>query len=157
MFSLIDGIKARQVTDADIPLILEAERRLYPNEEPLHPSTIKHWYSKHPEFGMVFVDSSTGATVGNCITVALKKSGWEQLIQGKVAESGLCGDLLFDNATDDELAIHVYHLEKAQSYKKDWPQLGKVSGSRHMHYAHVCHAPGHCSFARIIPRRQHSN
>lgn len=112
----------RCIAQADYPMVLSADSRLYPTATPVQRAAIQQWYSKHPSFGIIFEDT-VGNTVGSGITVAMTPRGWEALTRGEVSESEIHDDLLFDNGVHDELAIHVYHVEKESGWHSTWPRI----------------------------------
>jgi len=60
---------------------------------------------------MVF-ENSDGKLEGMCITIPLNKTGWNKLINGKLAEADLDSKTIFDNSRDKEIGLHIYHIER---------------------------------------------
>ncbi|KAG2449070.1 hypothetical protein HYH02_005819 [Chlamydomonas schloesseri] len=121
-------LSVKAVDASAYPGIIAADKLVYPTSNGLTEAVLSRWFGKHPEFGLIFLDQATGRTVANCIVVALCERGWHLLTEGKVTESELDGDLLFDAARDDTIGLHVYHLEKSSSeYPQDVPRFGMVA------------------------------
>ncbi len=117
----------RPVTPADYDGILASDREVYPSPNGLTLEALQTWYANYPEFGMVFADAETGAIAGSCVVVPLSKHGWEQLTQGHLSEAALGADTLFDANRDNEIGLHVYHIEKTLAYPADLPRFGLVA------------------------------
>lgn len=117
----------RPVTPVDYDGIIASDREVYPTPDGLTLEVLHTWYAKHPELGMVFADAVTGAIAGSCVVVPLSKHGWEQLTQGHLSEAALGADTLFDADRDDEIGLHVYHIEKTPTYPADLPRFGLVA------------------------------
>lgn len=120
------------------PVNFQAQPKLslYPTSSPLTLSTIERWFSFHAEFGFVFIspvssmEEETGdKTVGTCVIVALTRPGWEQLVRGELSESQLDESVLFQAQRDDELGIHVYHVERLDGWAEACAAAGPPSGS----------------------------
>jgi GNAT superfamily N-acetyltransferase len=114
-------MKVRIITNKDIELILSLDKKIYPTDSPVQEVTIRNWYKNNPEFGMIFEEN--GKVVGTAIVIPLNKIGWENLINGKLAESELDEKTLFDNARDNQIGIHIYHLEKLDNTLKGFYKI----------------------------------
>lgn len=116
----------RGIKESDYGKILELDSRVYPTDWPVTGDVLASWYQRNPEFGMMYED-------GVCIAIPLNRQGWEQLIGGVVEEYELGGSAVFDGQRDQELGIHVYHLEKFGRgkgfYREVLADLGKLVGN----------------------------
>lgn len=100
----------RAISKLDYKLLLELDKSVYPTNNPVTDKVLDSWYSRNPEFGIVF--EYNGVITGFGIAIPLNKSGWNNLISGKLSEADLNLDTLFDNKRDKEIGIHIYHIEK---------------------------------------------
>ena len=103
-------VNLRPINKNDYKRILSFDNLVYPTADPVTPTTMGTWYVNNPEFGMVY--ELGGRTVGVCAFIPLKRSSWEKLINGKLSESDLGSKDLFNNRKDNEIALHIYHIEK---------------------------------------------
>lgn len=110
-------MQTRPIQAQDYEAVLDADRRLYPTSSPLTEQVIHQWFSGHPQFGLIFTDA-LGRTIGQCIIVALTASGWGRLVAGELSESELDDGFLFNSQRDEEVGLHVYHIEKMQGWNK---------------------------------------
>mmetsp|Transcript_21143 Transcript_21143/g.53741 ORF Transcript_21143/g.53741 Transcript_21143/m.53741 type:complete len:244 (-) Transcript_21143:129-860(-) len=117
----------RAIRPQDMSLVLATDSRVYPTSSPLQLPTIQSWYQYHPELGFIYEHPITGEVVATCIAVALTKPGWEQLTSGQKAESELTVDLIYSNARDDVIGLHIYHVEREASWDPAWPKLGLLA------------------------------
>ncbi len=108
--TIIFIMKIRKIEEKDFELILETDKKLYPTDSPVTKETIRSWYIKNPEFGMIFEKDLS--LIGNCIIIPLNKNGWKGLIEGKLKESDLTERYIFANSRDKEICFHIYHIEK---------------------------------------------
>ena len=86
-------MKVRAIQEEDFRLILDSDKKVYPTNSPVTSEIIKSWYLRNPEFGMIFEDKN--GVVGMFIVIPLNKTGWEQLINGKLKESDMNSDKIF--------------------------------------------------------------
>jgi len=100
----------RQITKKDYPKILKLDKKVYPTSKPVTEKTLATWYSKNPEFGLVLEEGRKIA--GYLISISLSKKGSEKLISGKLAEAEMTDKHIFDSKRDNEVYIHIYHIEK---------------------------------------------
>lgn len=109
--------------------VIDADRAVYPTTtRGLTVPTLARWYGRYPDFGMLFSRSDRkDEIVAWCIAVPLKCAAWQRLLRGELLESELDEGTLFDNTVDDELGIHIYHIEKSLSYPSDLPRFGIVA------------------------------
>lgn len=114
-------MRARPIRKDDYSLLLEMDKRVYPTETPVSADMLAKWYSKCPEFGLVYEDK--GKIIGICAAIALSKTGWTGLIEGKLSESDLNGDTLCDISRDSEIGIHIYHIEKLDKSIKHFHEI----------------------------------
>lgn len=121
-------MKTRPINFKDYQILLELDKKVYPTDSPVTPEILDSWYKKNPEFGIVFEDSK--GLEGMCIAIPLTKEGWNKLISGKLSESELNEETIFDNSRDKELGIHIYHIEKFQKsakfYDESLKRLSKI-------------------------------
>ncbi len=109
-------MKTRPINFKDYQTLLELDKKVYPTDSPVTPGILDSWYKKNPEFGIIFENSK--GLGGMCIAIPLTKNGWTSLISGELAESELNEETIFDNNRDNELGIHIYHIEKFNSSTK---------------------------------------
>lgn len=108
----------REITPKDYEFLLELDKKVYPTEFPVTEDIVASWYQKNPEFGLIFEE---GLNIeGMCIAIPLNRNGWEGLTSGKLLESELDENTIYDSARDDEMGIHIYHIEKFDYEKKDF-------------------------------------
>lgn len=122
-------MNCRKLKPEEYSLILESDKKVYPTKNPVQIKTIKKWYSKNPEFGILFEEK--GKISGTLIAVPLNAKGWKQLTAGKLSESQLDEKTIFDNSRDSKLGIHIYHIEKynfkiKEFYKTALKELAKI-------------------------------
>lgn len=121
----------RKITKKDYAKLLELDKKVYPTDDPVTPEILDKWYQRNPEFGMIFEDK--GNLEGVLIAIPLNKKGWKNLISGKLQESNLNSETIFDNTKDHEIGIHIYHIEKFNSsrefYKKSLKGLNELTNS----------------------------
>ena len=103
-------MEARQIRKSDYPLILELDKKAYPTYSPVTLETIEKWYLRNPEFGIIY--EQDGKICGTCISIPLNSNRWHALIEGKLSESEMNSETIFDNSRDKKLGVHVYHMEK---------------------------------------------
>lgn len=103
-------MKVRNINEKDFDSILKLDKQVYPTENPVTKKILKKWYSKNPEFGLIYEKNESVS--GLCIAIPLNKSGWEKLVLGNISEADLDESLIFDKLRDSQIAIHVYHIEK---------------------------------------------
>jgi hypothetical protein len=109
-------MKARAIAKKDYALILGMDKKIYPTDSPVTEKIISSWYVNHPEFGMIFQEGKNIS--GVCIAIPLNKKGWSLLVQGKLKESEIGEEYLFNKGRDFELGIHIYHIEKLSNMKE---------------------------------------
>ncbi len=102
--------RLRPYKKKDHKLILEQDIRIYPTSNSVSPTTIDNWYTRNPEFGMIYEIGNK--TVGTCVIVPLNRQSWKDLVNGKIFESDLNQKSIFNNKKDSEIALHFYHMEK---------------------------------------------
>lgn len=109
----------RPICKDDYPLLLTLDKKLYPTDSPVTEEILDVWFARNPEFGMVFCDRTEAASPiaqtrpsGFFVCIPLCKSAWERLVAGKMAESDIQNEDVFDGSRDSELFLHIYHLEK---------------------------------------------
>lgn len=100
----------RPIKKEDYSLVLELDKKVYPTDSPVTKRNITNWYLNNPEFGLIYEED--GSTVGLCIAIPLNANGWKRLTEGTLAESDLDERVIFDNSKDEELDIHIYHIER---------------------------------------------
>jgi len=110
-------MKLRAITPKDYRLIIESDEKVYPTSNPVTLDVIKQWYSKNPEFGMIYENNGIE---GTCIAIPLNSHGWNKLINGKLAESEMNEKTIFDNSRDKEIGIHIYHIERLNPKIKEF-------------------------------------
>jgi hypothetical protein len=115
-------MKLRAIAQEDYRMILEQDRRVYPTDSPVTERIIKSWYINNPEFGMIYEDEK-GNVVGDCIIIPLNSSGWKKLISGKLSESEMTEEVIFNNSRDRKLGIHGYHIEKISRDTKGFHKI----------------------------------
>ncbi len=111
-------MNSRKISQKDYAKLLELDKKVYPTDSPVTPAMLDNWFQNNPEFGAIFEDS--GKISGMCIAIPLNETGWNKLISGKLQESDLGKDTIFDNKRDVEIGIHIYHLEKFSSSNKQF-------------------------------------
>ncbi|MDD9911870.1 MAG: hypothetical protein OXR68_04395 [Alphaproteobacteria bacterium] len=124
----------RSICEKDYELLLASDRAVYPTDAPVTPAILDQWFQNNPEFGMVAEEG--GQTRAMFIAIPLAKKAWEDLIAGRLEESDLDADTVFDNMRDSEVGIHIYHVEKYSDFSGSEPfyaaafrQLGKIVDS----------------------------
>lgn len=115
-------MKVRAITKKDFRLILQQDKRVYPTDSPVTEDILKSWYTKNPEFGMIYEDEKKNV-VGNCVIIPLNGTSWEKLISGKLGESEMSSKTIFDNSKDKEIGIHIYHIEKIDKKVQDFHKI----------------------------------
>lgn len=127
-----ENMKYRPITKEDYSKLLELDKKVYPTNNPVTPNILDNWYAKNPEFGMIF-ENDKGKLEGMCITIPLNKKGWKKLTKGKLAEADLNSKTIFDNSKDDEVGLHIYHIEKfpkeKEFYKEALKGLNSIIGN----------------------------
>jgi deoxyhypusine synthase len=113
---------------SDFKLILETDKKLYPTSSPVTESIIQSWYIRNPEFGMIFEKDNKIA--GMCIIIPLNKENWQKLTDGKLKKSEMTPATIFDNSKDEEIGIHIYHIEKLDNSIKDFNKIALESLSK---------------------------
>ena len=111
----------RQVERQDYKPVLEMDRKVYPTNSPATSKIMSLWYKKNPEFGLIYTKNNK--TVGICIAIPLNYYGWKELINGRLNESDIDENFIFDNSKDNELGIHIYHIEKLESSIKEFHKI----------------------------------
>lgn len=109
-------MKYRAINEKDYKKLLELDKKVYPTDNPVTPEILNNWYAKNPEFGLI-VENGKGKLEGMCITIPLNKKGWKKLTKGKLAEADLNSKTIFDNSKDEEIGLHIYHIEKFSNNK----------------------------------------
>jgi hypothetical protein len=105
----------RSVQKSDYTTIVEDDNKIYPTADPITADVLGQWYKNNPEFGIIF--EQNGRLRGICISIPLAKEAWEKLVSGKLSESELRGSAIFQASKDNEIGIHVYHLQKTDRSK----------------------------------------
>ena len=103
-------MELREIRKEDYQLILDLDKQIYPTDSPVTLENIAKWYQNNPEFGLVYEED--GKIVGISIIIPLNAEGWKQIEEGKVFESELTDNMIFNPSKDHELGIHMYHIEK---------------------------------------------
>jgi hypothetical protein len=106
----------RSARKSDYTAIIETDKKIYPTADPITADTLGQWYKNNPEFGIIFEQDDR--LKGMCISIPLTSEAWQKLISGKLSESELRGSAIFQASADNEIGIHVYHLEKKSEYPK---------------------------------------
>jgi len=106
----------KSISEKNYEFILGLDRKIYPTAEPVSKETIKKWYIRNPEFGMIFEDGNKISGVS--VAIPLNKKGWNPLINGTLKESELNESTIFDNSRDKEMGIHIYHVERFNGTKE---------------------------------------
>jgi len=104
------NMNIRAMEETDHQLLLELDKKAYPTDSPVTSEILNTWYAKNPEFGIIFEDSD--GIAGMCIAIPLNMNSWKKLVSGELDESDLGKDSIFDNLKDNEIGIHIYHLER---------------------------------------------
>eukprot|EP00425_Heterocapsa_triquetra_P027362 CAMPEP_0195118064 /NCGR_PEP_ID=MMETSP0448-20130528/115982_1 /TAXON_ID=66468 /ORGANISM="Heterocapsa triquestra, Strain CCMP 448" /LENGTH=251 /DNA_ID=CAMNT_0040155315 /DNA_START=1 /DNA_END=752 /DNA_ORIENTATION=+ len=109
----------RALQPAEYDLLLRLDKELYPTDNPVTVEALRTWFSRNPEFGMVFDAASVpeqqeaaAPTLDMSVSIPLSEHGWAALLSGEVAESELSAEHIFDGARDEALGIHCYHVER---------------------------------------------
>jgi len=113
------------ISPHEYPLLLKLDKKLYPTNSPVTEAHLEVWFSKNPEFGLVLTvgddadreyNDTTKPVVapifGFFVCIPLAKAAWEKLIAGEIEESDVSAQDVFDVGRDDELYLHIYHMEK---------------------------------------------
>jgi len=108
----------RPITAKDYKFILELDKKVYPTKSPVTSKILAQWYSKNPEFGLIYEEDRK--IVGVCIAIPLNRQGWIKLINGEISESDIDGRYLSDSK---ETGIHIYHLEKIDPNIKEFYKI----------------------------------
>lgn len=103
-------IELRHIKEDDYPLVIELDNKIYPSLEGVTVQSMHVWYERNPEFGLIFTDGPM--VTGALICIPLKKSSWVSLTRGDISEARLAHKDIFDINRDNEIAIHIYHIEK---------------------------------------------
>jgi hypothetical protein len=111
----------RGIKPADYERLLEIDRKIYPTDSPVTKELLDMWYKNNPEFGIIF--EKNNKMLGMCISIPLTLKAWNSLIRGKISESELNYQAIFNNAKDHFLAIHIYHIEKFDPEIKEFHKL----------------------------------
>jgi len=114
-------MKSRKIQDKDTNLILERDRKVYPTQFPVTREIMKSWYINNPEFGVIFEQNNK--IEGVLVAIPLNNLSWEKLISGKLKESEMNKKTIFNNSQDNELGIHIYHIEKLNSSIKEFYKI----------------------------------
>ena len=119
----------RSVRRSDYARIIESDKEVYPTANPVTEDVLDQWYKNNPEFGSILEQHNE--LRGMCIAIPLTTEAWKKLVSGDVSESELHGSAIFDASKDNEIGIHIYHLEKSgQSkgfYKDALWALGEIT------------------------------
>lgn len=100
----------RPIKKEDFKLLLKLDKKVYPSKTLVTTKNLSEWYSKNPEFGLIYEKNYKIA--GLCAAIPLNSISWRKLVNGNLTESNLSIDDIFDNSKDDELGIYNYHIEK---------------------------------------------
>lgn len=111
-------MKLRSIQQEDFIKILKSDAEVYPTSTPVTTQLFNTWFSKHPEFGMIYTNDKQ-ELLACCIIIPCNKEGFEKLISGKKNESELSVLDIFSVDKHDHIGLHIYHIEKYQ----------KISGS----------------------------
>jgi D-3-phosphoglycerate dehydrogenase len=103
-------VNLHPINKSDYKRILRFDNIVYPTADSVTPAIMESWYIKNPEFGMVY--KLGGRPVGVWAIVPLKRSGWKKVINGELSESNISQKDVFNIQKDDEIALHIYHVEK---------------------------------------------
>lgn len=122
-------MELKSIRKEDYKLLLELDRKVYPTDSPVTSAILDQWYQRNPEFGMIYQEK--GRILGLGIAIPLNARAWKKLINGELAESELNSETIFDNSKDNEIGIHVYHIEKLDKsikefYKTNLLDLSKI-------------------------------
>jgi len=96
--------------EKDYDWLLEKDYEIYPTDRPVTKKIIQQWYTRNPEFGIIFRENNE--IVGVNVTIPLNRTGWKLLINGELLESDCNENYIFNNETDDAIGLHVYHIRK---------------------------------------------
>ena len=110
-------------------LLLKLDKKVYPTANPINKKILNNWYTKNPEFGIMFKEK--GKLQGVCAAIPLTEKGWKKLTRGKLAEAELKENTIFDNKRDRAIGLHIYHIEKTnpqanQIYVESLKALKKI-------------------------------
>ena len=111
-------MKSKIINEKDYDMILSLDKKVYPASSPVTKAIIKSWYINNPEFGVVFEDKKK--IIGTLVAIPLNERGWKKLIDGKLKESEMTRETIFDNSKDKKLGIHIYHIEKLDKNTKEF-------------------------------------
>jgi hypothetical protein len=107
-------MKVRSIEQKDYEKVFESDRKVYPTNNPVQSKDLDNWYQYNPEFGMMYeTDTELNAM---CIAIPLTAQGWTQLTSGKLAEADVSSETIFKNERDSEIGLHMYHVEKFDSF-----------------------------------------
>ena len=99
----------------DYGWLLERDYEIYPIDKPVTPRVLKQWYSNNPDFGIIFRENNE--IFGTNITIPLNRTGWEGLISGRITEAECNKQYIFNNKSDTEIGLHVYHIKKTSAIR----------------------------------------
>jgi hypothetical protein len=111
----------REINKKDYEVLLDLDKKVYPTEKPVTSKVLDKWFSNNLEFGMVYENEGNILCLG--IVIPLNKAGWEGLISGKLLESELNEKTIFDINRDNEIYLHLYHIEKLDEKIKDFYKI----------------------------------
>jgi deoxyhypusine synthase len=131
-----EGMISRAIRPSDFDMLLEMDKKMYPTNSPVTKETIKSWYIRNPEFGMIY--EKNNQIVGVFILIPLNDTNWKKLIDGKLKESEMNANTIFDNLKDKKIGLHIYHTEKLDSnikefYKRNFLDLSIILGKLKKH------------------------
>ncbi|MEM3369769.1 MAG: hypothetical protein QXE90_02860 [Candidatus Micrarchaeia archaeon] len=103
-------MELRPIRKEDYQFVLELDKLIYPTDSLVTLEDVGRWYKYNPEFGMVYEEN--GSIVGISVVIPLNSEGWKQITEGKISESGITDEMIFNPLKDKELGIYMYHIEK---------------------------------------------
>ena len=112
---------ARPLRPDEYSRVLETDRALYPCASGVTAELMHHWYRDNPEFSLAY--ECAGRVVGVLVCIPLFRAAWEDFLAGRIVEAQLHQDRVFARNRHDELAIHIYHIEKFDPTWKHFHRL----------------------------------
>ncbi len=103
-------MQLRAIRKEDYQFILDLDKLIYPTDSPVTLEDVGRWYKNNPEFGMIYEED--GNIVGISVAIPLNSEGWKMITEGKISESQITDEMVFNPSKDKELGIYVYHIEK---------------------------------------------
>jgi len=108
----------RNLTPAELEVILAADVALYPNPNPVSNELLAYWCTCYPSFFQAFTDPTTGKLIGNAIFIPLNEVGFENHATGKVPERDLTPESGYLWNGEDVVGFYVFHVEREEGWKQ---------------------------------------